>query len=106
MRLKGAWILAGLALALLVALLSPLSSADPDGLQRVAAEHGFGGRALPSWAARLPFARLFDGYGLRGLGDPALSRIAAGIAGTLVVFALAWGAGLLLRSRRPGDRRL
>lgn len=91
------WILAGLAVALTVAVLSPFASQDPDGLQRVAVAHGFDRREQPSWAERLPFARFFSGYALRGLEDPAIARGLAGAAGTLVVFAAAWGLGALAR---------
>ena len=43
MRLK--WWVAGYFIALAVALLSPLASGSPDGLERVAEDRGFLGRA-------------------------------------------------------------
>lgn len=96
--------LAGLGLALLVAIVSPLASPDPDGLERVATDQGFAHREAPSWAEKLPFAEWFAGYELRGLSDPAAAKIAAGIAGTLAVFGLAWGAGAVLARARGAKR--
>ncbi|MBW4697064.1 MAG: PDGLE domain-containing protein [Aphanocapsa lilacina HA4352-LM1] len=104
MGARGRWVVAGLGLALLVAIVSPLASPDPDGLERVAADQGFAHREVPSWAEQLPFAEWFAGYALRGLADPAAAKIAAGITGTLAVFGLAWGAGAVL-ARARGARR-
>lgn len=81
----------GLMAALAVAmLLSLLASQQPDGLQRVAIDHGFADRAGVTLAA--PFA----GY---RIGKGPLSGPLAGVAGTLLTFGAAWGAGQLLRRR-------
>jgi hypothetical protein len=82
----------GLLLAVGAALLSPLASGDPDGLERVAEDKGFLGQALD------PLFNLLPDYTIPGLDGPA-STILAGIIGLLIVFALVYGVSLLLRGR-------
>ncbi|XGB40909.1 MAG: PDGLE domain-containing protein [Nodosilinea sp. LVE1205-7] len=86
--------LGGLGTALLIAgLLSPFASSNPDGLDRVAQDHGFDHRAEPHPPShRLPFYGWFDGYALRP-APASLATPLAGIVGTLVTFSLAWGVG-------------
>lgn len=82
----------GLVLALAAALLSPLASSSPDGLERVAEDQGFLGRALN------PLFHVLPDYTIPGLnGD--LSTILAGVIGLLIVFALVYGISLLIRGR-------
>ncbi len=76
------WIFVGALLSLVVVLLSPLASANPDGLERVATDLGFLGQG-----ADAPYQILFD-YTLPFLGDGAFSTIAAGLIGILIVAAL------------------
>lgn len=90
---RRAWWLAGLALAILVAVLSPLASPEPDGLERVAEDHGFIQRALE------PAYRLIPDYLFPGIADERLATITAGILGTLLIFALTCGLALFLRRR-------
>lgn len=78
------WVAAGLLIALAVAALSPLASTQPDGLTRVAAEAGFLDRALGSAFELLP------NYTLPFIDNPLMSGLLAVVAGTLVVFGLAW----------------
>ena len=92
-RLKTHWWLIGLLLALTVALFSPLASSHPDGLERVAADKGFIDRAQDA-----PYQIIPD-YSLPGIDNEALATIAAGLLGTLIVFALAYGLAYLLRRR-------
>lgn len=73
------WIAAGLLLSLAVVVLSPLASANPDGLERVAMDLGFIDRS-----ASAPYELLPD-YTLPLLGETSLSTIAAGLIGVLVV---------------------
>jgi cobalt/nickel transport system permease protein len=77
------WVIAGLLVSLAVVLLSPLASADPDGLERVAEDLGFidRGGGLP------PYAVLPD-YTVPFLGETPLSTILAGVIGVLVVAGL------------------
>jgi len=76
---KFVWV-AGLLVALVLAIASPLASAYPDGLMRVAGETGF----LES--ARGPLFNLIPDYNLPGVSNQALATILAGIIGTLIVF--------------------
>ncbi len=82
----------GLVIALAAALLSPLASSDPDGLERVAEDHGFLERAQDA-----PFTLLPD-YTIPGL-EGNVSTILAGIVGLLIVFALVYGLTMIIRSR-------
>jgi cobalt/nickel transport system permease protein len=84
------WV-AGLAIALALAVVSPLASAYPDGLEWVAAQRGF------LDAAREPLYNLVPDYLIPGLNNEALATILAGILGTVIVFGVALG---LARSRR------
>jgi hypothetical protein len=91
--MKWKWWIVGLLIALAVTLISPLASAWPDGLERVAEDKGFIEDAQDA-----PYEVIPD-YILPGIGNEALATILAGIVGTLVVFGLAYGLGILLRRR-------
>jgi hypothetical protein len=91
--MKWKWWIVGLLIALAVTLISPLASAWPDGLERVAEDKGFIEDAQDA-----PYEVVPD-YVLPGIGNEALATILAGIVGTLVVFGLAYGLGILLRRR-------
>ena len=88
--MKRRWWLAGLAIALAVALLSPLASSHPDGLERVAEDKGFIDRAHDPWYEIVP------DYLFPGVGNEALATILAGIVGTLTMFGLMFGLGKIL----------
>jgi len=75
------WV-AGLLIALLLAIASPLASSDPDGLEWVAEQHGF------IDAAQEPLYTIIPDYVLPGVPDEALATILAGILGTLIVFGV------------------
>lgn len=87
------WWLVGLAIALALAILSPLASPEPDGLERVATDHGLVKRALE------PVYDIMADYAFPGIADERLATAVAGIVGTLIVFALVYGLALLLRRR-------
>lgn len=87
------WVLAGMVLSLVVILLSPFASANPDGLERVATDLGFIGRGQSAVYNLLP------DYTLPILGQTPLSTIMAGLIGMLVVLALALIAGRSLQKR-------
>jgi cobalt/nickel transport protein len=92
------FLLSGLVIALLIAGVgSYYASAHPDGLEHVAREVGFLDRADDSPAADGPFA----GYSTTGVDDARVSGGVAGIAGSLVVLALALGLFRVLRRRDP-----
>ncbi len=90
---RAAWAAIGLGLALVVAALSPLASARPDGLNRVAADLGFDSRTLG------PVYKIFSGYNIPFLNDPNVSKIAAVGLGTLIVFGIAFLAARLQRRK-------
>ncbi|MDX1408752.1 MAG: PDGLE domain-containing protein, partial [Saprospiraceae bacterium] len=73
------WVIAGALVTLLVVLLSPLASSDPDGLERVATDLG-----LLQLAGNAPYEILPD-YTLPFLGSTPASTVIAGIIGILVV---------------------
>jgi cobalt/nickel transport system permease protein len=75
------WVVAGVLIALTVVLLSPLASADPDGLNRVAMDLGFINRAQTGTG---PLA----GYAVPLIESVSLSKIAAGTIGLAVVAAV------------------
>lgn len=76
------WIYAGGAISLVIVLLSPLASAFPDGLERVAENLGFLGAGQSS-----PYEIIPD-YTIPFLGETALSTIVAGVIGAVVVGAI------------------
>lgn len=92
-RVSPAWSVAGLALTAAVLLLSPLASANPDGLERVAGDLQFLALGLDA-----PYQLLPD-YTIPGLGETPLSVILAGATGALVVGALTISLVRLLRKR-------
>jgi PDGLE domain-containing protein len=83
-RIGRRWWILGLAVAVLIVIvLAPLASSDPDGLERVAGDQGFLADAQHALFSIIP------GYTVPGL-DGNLSTIVAGLIGVALV------AGLLL----------
>jgi cobalt/nickel transport system permease protein len=76
------WVVAGALISLAVVLLSPLASADPDGLERVAGDLGFLSKGVSASYQILP------DYTVPFLGETALSTILAGTIGIVVVGAI------------------
>jgi predicted outer membrane lipoprotein len=97
--LKKYWWILGLLLALAVALLSPLASPHPDGLERVAEDQGFADRAQGA-----PFQVIAD-YVFPGIENQAVATILAGVLGTVVVFGVGYGLAWALRRRRDAAVR-
>jgi len=89
---KAVWI-GGLVIAVALAILSPLASAHPDGLEWVAEERGF------LDLAREPLYEIIPDYVLPGISNEALATILAGVVGALIVFGAAAGVAYLRRSR-------
>jgi len=79
-------------LAIALAVASPLASADPDGLERVAADIGFLDKAQQSSFQIIP------DYVVPGIQNQAVATILAGVIGLLIVFALAYGIARMRRS--------
>jgi hypothetical protein len=85
--------LGALAAALLLAALSPLASTAADGLARVLKDHSV------AESPAVVHSPMGD-YQVPGVSNANLSKILAGLTGTLVAFALAVGLGRLIRARR------
>lgn len=94
------WIAAGLGLALVVAMLAPLASRSPDGLNWVAQQGGF------SVLEAGPAYHLLPGYQFPLINSPALATIAGVMVGTVLVFGvgLVIGRWAVRRSGAGGDR--
>ena len=90
------WVVVGLLVSLAVVLLSPLASANPDGLKRVAANLGFLDRGQG------PLYQAIPGYTIPFLGATPVSTIVAGLIGVLIVAGLAVLIVRLVR-RRPAQ---
>jgi len=83
----------GLGIAILLAVLSPLASAHPDGLEWVAEQKGF------LDIARGPLYEIIPDYTFPGISNTALATIVAGILGTLLVFGVALAVAFIQRKR-------
>ena len=89
------WWLVGLAIAaLVVVILAPLASSDPDGLERVAEDAGF--IAL----AQNFFAGLLGDYAIPGVDNAWLSTVLAGLLGVAIVVVVVVVLGRLVARRR------
>lgn len=91
------WVLVGgLVIAVILAVLSPLASSHPDGLEWVAEQQGF------IEHAQEPLYQVIPDYVLPGVSDEALATILAGVIGVVIVagVALVIGYG---RRRRLGQ---
>ena len=80
---------------------APFASGAPDGLDRVAADHGFATHGRLATVQRHAPAR---GYSLPGIGDPRVAKGLAGFGGSLAVFLVASGAAAAVRRRPQGAR--
>jgi len=92
------FVLAGLLVSvLLAAFVSPFASQAPDGLEKFAQDHGFAGKGEGRAAWQHP---LMPDYKVAGVRSESVGTALAGIAGTLLVFAVAFGAAKLICRRR------
>jgi cobalt/nickel transport system permease protein len=87
------WVYVGVVVSLLAVLLSPLASADPDGLERVAKDMGF------LHLEQSALYQILPGYTIPFLGQTALSTVVAGAVGALVLLGLMIVFGTLLRRK-------
>ena len=87
------WILAGIIVALVVVLLSPFASSNPDGLERVATDMGFiqSGQSAPF--------EIIPDYTVPILGGTSLSTIVAGAVGVVVVVLVVGATAIGLRKK-------
>jgi len=93
------FLVVGLLVAFVLAgVVSGFASPAPDGLEKVAADKGFGSTARTHDLDGSPVA----GYQVTGVGD---NRVATGLAGAIgVVSTLVVGGGLFVALRRGGGR--
>jgi len=91
------WV-AGLVIAVVLAVLSPLASSHPDGLEWVAGQKGF------LDAARRPLYEIIPRYALPGVSNQALATILAGILGAVIVFGVALAVAYVRRNRLISDQ--
>lgn len=89
-------VITGALIAIVLAILSPLASSHPDGLERVAEDLGFIEKA------REALFNIIPGYAFPGIHNEALATIAAGILGAAVVFAVAFGVSR--NTKKPVSR--
>lgn len=84
------------AAIIIAGILSPFASPDPDGLEKVAQTKGFieKGEGKETIHAPMP------DYAVPGVRSEGVSTAVAGIAGTMLTFVIAFGAGRILRKGR------
>lgn len=92
------WVTAGLVIALLVVLISPLASSDPDGLERVAEDSGFAEQAAE------PVYETMPDYSVPFIENETASTILAGAIGLLTVAAVGIGTTRLGRRRIAANK--
>jgi len=85
-----------LGIAVLLAILSPLASAYPDGLEWVAEQKGF------LEAAQDPAYSIIPDYVFPGISNEVIATIVAGIVGVLVVLGIAL---LVARTRSRAETK-
>lgn len=91
--MKSKWWIIGLSIALLLAIISPLASKFPDGLDRFAEDHEFVDKAGE------PVISVIPDYSFPGVSNEATATIIAGVLGTLILFGLVFGLASLLKSK-------
>jgi len=90
---KAIWV-GGLLIAILLAVLSPLASSHPDGLEWVAEQTGF------LEMAQNPVYNIIPDYVLPGVENEAVATVAAGIIGTLIVLGVSLGIAYSRRQKQ------
>ncbi|HQR80813.1 MAG TPA: PDGLE domain-containing protein [Actinomycetota bacterium] len=94
--MKRLLIAGGVIALLLAAVVSYYASSQPDGLNKVAEDHGIATQEQDSATAGSPLAD----YAVSGMGNERLSTAAAGVVGVAVTAAVGFGVFQLLRVRR------
>jgi cobalt/nickel transport system permease protein len=90
------WIFAGGIITILVVLLSPFASVNPDGLEMVAADLGF-----LELAQANPFS-IFSDYIIPSIENSNVSTIASGIVGIVIVSGVTYMVGRALTKSSSG----
>lgn len=93
----GKVIFVGLVISLVLAvLLSPFASQSPDGLERVAEDKGF----LEKAEGKEIFNAPLPDYQIPGVKTEGLSAAIAGAIGTILVFAVTYIVGYIIKKRK------
>jgi hypothetical protein len=96
------FLLGGLLVAIgLAMLVSGFASSAPDGLNKVAEDHGFAGSAKQHLFENGPLA----GYAVKGVNSDRLSTGLSGLIGVLITFGVGLALFTLLRVMRSGRDR-
>ncbi|MEX0762210.1 MAG: PDGLE domain-containing protein [Dehalococcoidia bacterium] len=94
--MKLRWWIVGYFIAIAVALISPLASGNPDGMERVAEDQGFIEESQEAGYQIIP------DYVFPGIENEAVATMIAGVAGTTILYVLVAGAAYLaLRRKKP-----
>ena len=94
-------IVIGLFIAAAIAVfLSPMASSHPDGLEKVAEDKNFLQSAEEKEIIKAPV----PDYSMPGIKNNTVAGSVAGLAGTIIVFCIAYGLGIFLKSRRRNIR--
>ena len=88
----------GIGIALLITFFSPLASSEPDGLEKVAENHGF-----ITQAEDAPYEIIAD-YVFPWVDNEDLATVLAGMTGVLIVAAVALAFAFLLWRLRVAQR--
>jgi cobalt/nickel transport protein len=95
---KRKWIVMAIITLVVAGIISYFSSSHPDGLQRVAEDHGFMDKAKkPTWTAWI------SGYELPGIGIPIVKVGLAGIIGATLLFFVLYGLTAKQTRRKEED---
>jgi hypothetical protein len=96
------FLLGGLLVAIgLATLVSGFASSSPDGLNKVAEDHGFAANAKEHLFENGPLA----GYAVKGVNSDRLGTALAGLIGVLVTFGVGLALFALLRAMRSDHDR-
>ena len=92
----------GLLVAIgLAMLVSGFASSSPDGLNKVAEDHGFAANARQHLFENGPLA----GYAVKGVSNDRLSTGISGLIGVLVTFGIGLALFAMVRAMRSGRDR-
>ena len=96
------FLVGGLLVAIgLAMLVSGFASSSPDGLNKVAEDHGFASTAKRHLFENGPLA----GYAVKGVGNDRLSTGISGLIGVLVTFGLGLALFAVVRAMRSDRDR-
>jgi len=96
------FLISGLLVAIgLAMLVSGFASSAPDGLNKVAEDHGFAANAKEHLFENGPLA----GYAVKGVNGDRLSTALSGLIGVLITFGVGLGLFTVLRAMRSDRDR-